>query len=203
MLFRSVSQSRYESTRSVFLFAKFIFACNEAPNITDKSHGLNRRFIVINMNKRYEYGVNANPYLSQELEEETPGIIAKFRNCYKELVDRGCFIESEQMIKEKQDLYDEGNVISFFVSTYLERGNDEDFIKASTLVTMFNRFRDENHPNYKDFSTQALSAAIQMSFKTGKSFLKKVNKKVIRGYSRIKIKPETELSYIQDEEEEY
>ena len=76
-------------SRSVFLFAKFIFACNEAPNITDKSHGLNRRFIVINMNKRYEYGVNANPYLSQELAEETPGIITKFRNCYKELAARG------------------------------------------------------------------------------------------------------------------
>lgn len=194
---------QYERSRSVFLFAKFIFACNEAPTINDKSHGLYRRLLVINLNKRYEYGVNANPYLSQELAEETPGIIAKFRNCYKELAARGCFIESEQMLKEKQDLYDEGNVISFFVSTYLERGNDEDFIKASTLVTMFNRFKDENHPNFKDFSTQALSADIQRTFKTGKSFTKCVNKKIIRGYSGIKIKPETELSYIQDEEEEY
>ncbi len=74
-------------------FATCWFGANHLPHTRDFSNALFRRAFVIEFNRVFVEGKDADPDLKQKLVAEVPGIIFTCLNAYKEVVKRGKFTE--------------------------------------------------------------------------------------------------------------
>jgi putative DNA primase/helicase len=92
---------------------KHVFSMNEAPKITDKSYGFQRRPIVLTFSERFE-GDRRDPHLTKKLIREKDGIFL-------------WMLEGLKMVLEKDDLY---------MPEAVERATKE-FIKATNPVLLF------------------------------------------------------------------
>ena len=85
-----MADQKHGKAFSFWPIAKHVFSMNEVPKITDKSHGFQRRPIVLIFNERFE-GDRRDPYLTKKLIAERDGIFA-------------WMLEGLYMVLEKDDL---------------------------------------------------------------------------------------------------
>lgn len=82
-------------------YAKFIFAMNSPPIITDRAFGFARKILVLNFNRRFD-DANKDKYLAEKLAEEASGILNWAIIGAKRLLDQGGFTEQEGEGSETQ-----------------------------------------------------------------------------------------------------
>lgn len=113
--------------------AKFIMSANEFPLIYDRSDGLFRRLVLVQMQRSFKGGAD-NKFLRTELRQELPGIFNLLINEYRELKKRTHLSESlhiENAVREARD------------------GSDPVLIFFEEVV----QFTDPEHPDAEKNST--------------------------------------------------
>ncbi len=83
-------------------FSTCWFGANHLPHTRDFSNALFRRAFVVEFNRVFFEGKDADPDLKQKLIVEIPGIIFTCLNAYKEVVKRGKFTEPSSCLTAKE-----------------------------------------------------------------------------------------------------
>ena len=96
--------------------AKHIFNMNEVPKITDKSHGFQRRPIVLTFNQRFDHGTPQNdPMLLQKLIKEKNGIFLWMLDGLKTVLEVNQLYVPEVVERDTQEFIQSTNPVLQFI----------------------------------------------------------------------------------------
>jgi putative DNA primase/helicase len=122
-------------------YAKHYLAMNKAPNITDSSHGMWRRIMVIDFPK-----IITEEEMDRELEmklgQELSGIFNWAIEGYRRLKQRSFrFLEPQSISSSKKSYREETDSVRAFVNTFLVKSNDDnDRIKYGEVYETYRSF---------------------------------------------------------------
>ncbi len=144
-------------------FAKMTYSCNKLPKFKDNSAGLERRPIILNLNKDFmdivqSSGMHINDIINDE--EEIEKIIAySVVNFMQVLRNNNTFTESEDMRKAKSDWLNDDPLVDFVGEVFEITKNKEDFILLSEFMSQYNQYCTSR--NYKPLSQARVIDAIK------------------------------------------
>ncbi|AYX83925.1 hypothetical protein FAF36_08435 [Staphylococcus haemolyticus] len=116
---------------------KLTFLMNELPIIKDKSHGLQRRFIILPMIKPIPKSLQ-NKYLSQQLNQELPGILNWAINGLIRLdKNKYNFTISNNMAAIKQKFFNDVSPMADFITHCLKANPSNTNITGKDLMAAF------------------------------------------------------------------
>jgi putative DNA primase/helicase len=121
--------------------AKHYLAMNKAPSITDTSHGMWRRIIVIDFPKIISED-EMDRELEMKLAQELSGIFNWAIEGYRRLKESGFrFLEPLSVTSSKQNYREETDTIRAFVKALLQKTNDgDDRLKFGEVYEMYRSF---------------------------------------------------------------
>lgn len=134
---------KYDPNAFIFRpIAKHIFSMNEAPVITDKTFGFERRIIIVRFNRRFT-GKEADKLLSKKLAEEVSGIFNWMLIGLKRVVETEEIFESERVRKDRQTFLKMINPMTSFVDEMAEF-NQEFSIEKSYLYRKYSEWCEDS-----------------------------------------------------------
>lgn len=134
---------KYDPNAFIFRpIAKHIFSMNEAPVITDKTFGFERRIIIVRFNRRFT-GKDADKLLSKKLAEEVSGIFNWMLIGLKRVVETEEIFESERVRKDRQTFLKMINPMTSFVDEMAEF-NQEFSIEKSYLYRKYSEWCEDS-----------------------------------------------------------
>jgi len=101
-------------------FSTCWFGSNHLPHTRDFSDALFRRAIVIQFNRVFKEGEDADPYLKDKLMAEMPGIISMALQAFGEVLKRNKFTESTSCKQAKQEWRIEADQVAQFIGELCE-----------------------------------------------------------------------------------
>ena len=120
---------------------------NELPVIKDKSHGLQRRIIILPMTKPIPKSFQ-NKNLSQQLHQELPGILNWAICGLKRLKQNDFnFTISKRMTNIKQKYFNKTSPMAEFIKNCLEPNFDNTNLSGNELMTAFKTWSEMNNRN--------------------------------------------------------
>lgn len=126
---------------------KLTFLMNELPVIKDKSHGLQRRIIILPMTKPIPKSFQ-NKSLSQQLHQELPGILNWAICGLKRLKQNDFnFTISKKMTNIKQKYFNKTSPMAEFIKNCLEPNFDNTNLSGNELMTAFKTWSEINNRN--------------------------------------------------------
>lgn len=126
---------------------KLTFLMNELPVIKDKSHGLQRRIIILPMTKPIPKSFQ-NKNLSQQLHQELPGILNWAICGLKRLKQNDFnFTISKRMTNIKQKYFNKTSPMAEFIKNCLEPNFDNTNLSGNELMTAFKTWSEMNNRN--------------------------------------------------------
>lgn len=144
-------------------FAKMTYSCNRLPKFKDTSGGLERRPIVLNLNKDFtnlvkNSGMHINDILSNEKEIENiiSYSVAKFMQVLK---NNNTFTESENMKKAKSEWLNDDPLIDFLHEMFEVTENKSDVIEMADFMAYYKCYCIDR--NYKPMSQKNVVEAIK------------------------------------------
>ena len=179
--------------RTCNIRAKFILSFNTIPTVYDTSEGFGRRPLVINLNKRFDNTDECDHNLTEKLIAETPGIINKALKSYRKLEERKRYLETEEILADKEALLRGANSITDFVAEYFDRADEETFVKSSVIMDMVKQYCSNENIDERNFHMKRISSEFKKRFGVDSAGFKKINKKSHRVYFGIKIKDDIDL----------
>ncbi|HYB21929.1 MAG TPA: hypothetical protein VEH09_13420 [Thermodesulfobacteriota bacterium] len=122
-------------------YAKHYLAMNKAPNITDSSHAMGRRIMVIDFS-RIMSGEEMDRELEMKLAQELSGIFNFAIEGYRRLKERSFrFLEPQSVSFSKQSYRDETDTIRAFAKALLQKTNaDDDRLKFGEVYERYCSF---------------------------------------------------------------
>jgi len=125
--------------------AKHIFSMNEVPKIADKSHGFQRRPIVIKFEKRFEPGMKGfDPMLTSKLREERDGIFMWMLDGLKTVLSLGSLATPDSVLRDTEDLLKAMNPLLLYLEECCVV--DEDCqVKPPALYRDYTKWCDEGN----------------------------------------------------------
>lgn len=122
-------------------YAKHYLAMNKAPNITDPSHGMWRRIMVIDF-PRIITEEEMDRELEIKLAQELSGIFNWAIEGYRRLKERSFrFLEPQSVSFSKQSYREETDTIRAFVKALLQKSSDDDDrLKFGEVYEMYHSF---------------------------------------------------------------
>lgn len=152
-------------------FAKMTYSCNKLPKFKDNSNGLERRPIVLNLNKDFINLVKTSDTHINDIindEEEIEKIIAySVVNFMQVLRNNNTFTESEDMRKAKSDWLNDDPLVDFVYEAFEITGEKEDIVTMKEFMSNYNQYCIDR--NYKPLSQKNVIEAI----KTNKELMAK------------------------------
>jgi len=123
--------------------AKHIFSMNEVPKITDKSHGFQRRPMVLTFNQRFDPGTPQNdPLLLQKLIPERNGIFMWMLDGLKTVLETGGLYMPKVVVEDTEALIKSTNPVLQFVEDCLVLG-DELKVKPPSMYSEYKEWCKE------------------------------------------------------------
>jgi P4 family phage/plasmid primase-like protien len=105
--------------------AKHVFSMNDVPKITDKSHGFQRRPLVLKFNQRFEPGMDKwDPLLLDKLLKQKNGIFAWMIDGLKTILDTGGLYVPEVVEKDTKRFIQLTNPVIQFIQDCCMTGPD-------------------------------------------------------------------------------
>lgn len=144
-------------------FAKMTYSCNKLPKFKDNSAGLERRPIILNLNKDFmdivqSSGMHINDIINDE--EEIEKIIAySVVNFMQVLRNNNTFTESEDMRKAKSDWLNDDPLVDFIYEVYTPTGCKDNFIQMKEFMDQYRQYCAER--NYKPLNQKNVIEAIK------------------------------------------
>ena len=144
-------------------FAKMTYSCNKLPKFKDNSAGLERRPIILNLNKDFmdivqSSGMHINDIINDE--EEIEKIIAySVVNFMQVLRNNNTFTESEDMRKAKSDWLNDDPLVDFIYEVYTPTGGKDNFIQMKEFMDQYRQYCAER--NYKPLNQKNVIEAIK------------------------------------------
>lgn len=171
----------YEQAVEFVPRVKMVVACNELPQITDRSSGTTRRMLVVKFRKNYEEMGTVDPFLVEKLKPEAPGILNILIKSYSELMERRILItpqESKELLYEHR--LENDSVLSFCKFNILDEPGEDAFVSCSHLYDSYKAYCEDSglKPLNKVRFFRFFSEQTKLQ-----SFLKKIAGKPIRGYN--------------------
>lgn len=124
--------------------AKIIFACNEMPQVKDLSHGLFRRLIIVPFNAVFDSSdPNYDPFISEKMTKELPGIFNRVWGAYQKFHRAKKFSDSQAVDKEIQQYKKDNDTVAQFIEDKVDTGLGDIFIKSVTLFDQYKIFCEE------------------------------------------------------------
>jgi len=96
------------------------FGTNHLPHTRDFSQALFRRAKIIQFNRVYQYGVNADPNLKDKLAAEIPGIVNMALDAFAGVIKRGAFTEPASCLQAKEEWRIEADQVAQYVGDRCE-----------------------------------------------------------------------------------
>lgn len=116
-------EKKYGDKFSFNPYAKMIVAFNDIPVIPDRSHGFNRRVILLQFNQRFE-GERLDPNLKKKLEVEKDGVFFWALLGLERLLERDGFKMEGRVAEDGESFKTALNPILLYVQECLEFGPD-------------------------------------------------------------------------------
>lgn len=144
-------------------FAKMTYSCNKLPKFKDNSAGLERRPIILNLNKDFmdivqSSGMHINDIINDE--EEIEKIIAySVVNFMRVLENNNTFTESDDMRKAKSDWLNDDPLVDFIYEVYTPTGCKDNFIQMKEFMDQYRQYCAER--NYKPLNQKNVIEAIK------------------------------------------
>ena len=144
-------------------FAKMTYSCNKLPKFKDNSAGLERRPIILNLNKDFmnivqNSGMHINDIIHDE--EEIEKIIAySVANFMRVLENNNTFTESEGMKKAKTDWLNDDPLVDFIGEGFEITGEKEDIVAMKEFMVQYKQYCIDR--NYKPLSQKNVIEAIK------------------------------------------
>lgn len=117
--------------------AKFIFSINRDPIIPDKSHGWERRIIIVNFNQKFD-GKNRDTRLREKLQNEKDGVFMWSLLGLQELQEQDGFELEKDVLSDTEEFYKSLNPFMLWVEEKCDLG-DGDWVYATDL---FDNYKD-------------------------------------------------------------
>lgn len=130
----------YQQPMEVENRAKLIFSTNEIPRLNDRSDGIYRRLIVVNMDKQFRGG-SANPRLKEELLEELAGIFNVLMRSYIEVKARGSLSNSQELDKSLEAFKEYTNQVVQYISDCITVKDATDEVHCVTKNGLYSSYR--------------------------------------------------------------
>lgn len=122
-------------------WAKIILSANEMPYSTDKSDGLYRRLIIVEL-KRQFFGKDADIFLSEKLKKELSGICNRMIVAYKKTKDQSYFKLPASVERSIAVYKEESNTVDRFFNECVEIVEDSEAPQPE-LYSMYKQYCDE------------------------------------------------------------
>lgn len=167
---------------------KLVMACNELPDMTDFSEGFLRRLLIVPFDATFSKEAGTvDPQIEDKLFGELSGIFNRVVEAYKRLIEQKGFTASEVVKDTIKEYKDSQNTVNLFVDEAVERSVDrhEWFIPSSNLYRAYVEWCKPMA--LKPVTSTKFGTEISRVTKR-KSFAKKIDGKVIRGFDFMKIK---------------
>ncbi len=119
--------------------AKFLFSCNELPDVGDTTHGYYRRLAIVPFNATFsKKDDDYDPHIDKKLLKELPGIFNLALWGYRRLVENQAFTDSKK-VTETVETYkrDTDTVLSWYEENTHVNGDDSKFACLSDLYTHY------------------------------------------------------------------
>jgi len=171
---------KYRSAIETKLDMKLAIVSNEVPYFPDASGALIARFLAVKFTISFQGHENIN--LSQQLEEELPGIFNKVLSALQRLTERGKFIQPESGKELLNRASDMGSPVQTFVTEECRLGQELTFNKAH-IWNKWNLWCDVNgiYPtNTAQFFNMLLAALPQLTQERPRNG-SKARERVLRG----------------------
>ena len=165
--------------------AKFFFTANELPRLSDLSHGLLRRLVVLPFEARFDES-NKDPYLANKLMHERPGIFNMCLSAYRRLCERQELTKSDRAEAAKREFEE----FQDHMGEFLEDGctvHEQCETKLDDLYGAYKNFCRERGYTFKAYNNFARELKKKHGFDTQK---KRVNDERARFVQGVKAKPE-------------
>lgn len=120
--------------------AKLIFSTNEIPRLNDRSDGIYRRLIIVNMDKQFK-GDRANPRLKQELLGELAGIFNLLMRHYIQVKERGTLSTSAELDKSLEEFKEYTNQVVQYISDCITVSDSTDDVNVVTKNGLYSSYR--------------------------------------------------------------
>lgn len=163
-------------------WAKIIISANEMPYSVDKSDGLYRRLIIIELRKQF-LGSNADIFLAEKLKKELSGICNKLISAYKKALAAGIFKLPVTVEASVSRYKEESNTVERFFNDCVEVVEG-----ASTpqpeLYGAYKSYCEE----YNEYVLSSIKFFRSLEVSTLKDFRQRIEKKKIDGSVRKIIK---------------
>lgn len=122
-------------------FAKMTYSCNKLPKFKDTSGGLERRILVLDLNQDFTSIVKAsNTHINdilndtEEMEKVVAYSVAKFMQVMENNFN---FIESELMLKAKNDWLSDDPIVDFMKESFEFTGDKADSIPMKNFMKIY------------------------------------------------------------------
>ena len=156
-----------ENGFSYLNFAKMTYSCNKLPRFKDTTGGLNRRPIILPLNKDFSNivrssGSNISDIINneEEIERIIKYSIDKFREV---LANKKAFTESELMIQTKNDWLNEDPLVDFIEETFEIIENSNLHTTMESFMGLYKIYCSDR--NYKPMSQKNVIEAIRSNKK--------------------------------------
>lgn len=164
---------------------KFMMACNELPSLNDFSHGMIRRLLIVPFEATFTEET-ADTEIEAKLRAELPGILNRVIEGYQRLVKNNKFTLAQKSIDAVNEYRDSTDTVNMWAQeTVVITDDDGHFVSSADL-----------YMSYKNYCMKlgVFTVSLQKFSKdfarlsSQKSYLKKMEGNVIRGYPGIKVR---------------
>ena len=152
-------------------FAKMTYSCNKLPKFKDTSGGLERRPIVLNLNKDFmnivkDSGMHINDIIQDEKEIEK--IISYSVYKFMQVMENNnTFTESQSMRQAKSEWLNDDPLVDYIEEVFEVTGKKENIVSMADFMTYYKHYCIDR--NYKPLSQKNVIEAI----KSNKELMKK------------------------------
>lgn len=143
-------------------FAKMTYSCNKLPKFKDTSGGLERRPIVLNLNKDFmnivkDSGMHINDIIQdeEEIEKIINYSVYKFMQVMK---NNNTFTESQSMKQAKAEWLNDDPLVDYIGEVFDITGKKENIISMADFMTYYKNYCIDR--NYKPLSQKNVIEAI-------------------------------------------
>lgn len=148
--------------------AKHIFSMNEAPVITDRTWGFERRIVVVKFTRRFSEA-DADIWLDEKIQKEISGVFNWMLDGLRRMSDSGKITETETMRKDKNAFMRVINPITSFIEEEMILDKNMTITKTRAYE-LYSKWCDDNgvrRLSAMRFYAQVLSDYFQLAEKHG------------------------------------
>ena len=120
---------KYKQPFSFRPIAKHIFSMNEPPVITDRTHAMSRRLLIVKFNQTFD-GIREDKHLEDKLSKELPGILNWCLEGLSKVLENENIIVSKQMVFDKKEFMRAINPILTFADECCQFGDEKKVLKS-------------------------------------------------------------------------